>query len=117
MEACILDSYRRTALIMNHSAIEQQSLSLTPEKEGLTTPHFDDSAVATALQVEPLPKRPAYRFGPSGRVLTVALAIVVGIVLGISVTIISLAPSGDNAAPPVLAEASAQMDSLDDSPA
>ena len=102
---------------MNHTPIEQQSTSLTPETEELTTPHFDDSAVATAHQVEPLPRRRAHRSGSSRYMLTIASAIVVGVILGISAVVISSGPRADNTSPSVLGEASAQMDSLDDSTA
>lgn len=71
-------------LIMNDTPRKQEPLSLTPkEGEALATPHFDDSAVATAHQVEPLPKRRAisgsYRFS-----IIIAAAIIVGTVLGIT---------------------------------
>jgi hypothetical protein len=99
---------------MNHSPNDQQSMSLTPETEELTTPHFDDSAVATAHQVEPLPRRAVGRFESSRYVLTIASAIAVGIILGIGAVVISSGSRSDNSAPPVFAEASAQMDSLDD---
>lgn len=100
-----------TALIMNHSRIEQQSASLTPPTEELTTPHFDDSAVATAHQVEPLPRRPVHRFESSRHLLTVASAVVVGIVLGIVAVIIPSRTPADPEPPAVVAEASAQIDS------
>ena len=98
---------------MNQTRIEQQSTSLTPPNEDLTTPHFDDSAVATAHQVEPLPKRTANRFESSRYLITIASAIVLGIVVGIAAVVI---PSGSTASPqtpPAMAEASAQMNSLD----
>lgn len=97
---------------MNHSRIEQQSTSLTPPTEKLATPHFDDLAVATAHQVEPLPQRPVHRFESSRHLLTIASAIVVGIVLGVAAVIIpSRTPADPETPPVVVAEASAQIDS------
>ena len=98
---------------MNQSRIEQQSTSLTPSTEDLTTPHFDDSAVATAHQVEPLPKRGANRPESSRYLITVASAIIVGIVLGIAAVVIPSKSTASPETPTVLGEASAQMDSLD----
>ena len=95
---------------MNHSGIEQQS---TSPNEELTTPHFDDLAVATAHQVEPLPQRPAHRFEPSRHSLTVASAIVIGIVLGVAAVIIPSRTPADPEAAAVVAEATAEIDSLD----
>jgi hypothetical protein len=96
---------------MNHAAIEQQLSSLTPpSEEYLATPHFDDSAVATAHQVQPLPKRPAHRFESSQRVIVIAAAVVAGIVLGIASVVISSRATDQG---PSVAPASAQMDSLD----
>ena len=96
---------------MNQSSIEQQSTSLTPQPDELTTPHFDDSAVATAHQVEPLPKRGANRFQSSRYLLTVASAMVVGIVLVIAAVLIPSRTAADPETPAVVAEASAQIDS------
>src|SRR5689334_8934837 len=98
---------------MNQTRIGQQSTSLTPPTEDLTTPHFDDSAVATAHQVEPLPKRSANRFESSRYLIWIASAIVVGIVLGIAAVVIPSGSTADPVTPPVMAEASAQMDSPD----
>ena len=98
---------------MNQSRIEQQSTSLTPSTEDLTTPHFDDSAVATAHQVEPLPKRRANRFESSRYLVTIASAIVVGIVLGIAAVVIPSRSTAAPETPTVVPEASAQMESLD----
>jgi hypothetical protein len=106
---------QREHLIMKQSSIEQQTTSLTPQTEGLTTPHFDDSAVATAHQVEPLPQRPANRFESLRTGLTIASAMAMGIVLGIGAVVISSGSRAGNAALPVFAEASAQMDSVDES--
>lgn len=103
---------QRGQLIMNHSRIEQQSTSPTPPTEELATPHFDDLAVATAHQVEPLPPRPAHRFESSRHSLTVASAIVVGIVLGVAAVIIPSRTPADPEAPAVVAEATAEIDSL-----
>jgi hypothetical protein len=103
----------RTALIMNQTRIEQQSTSLTPPTEDLTTPHFDDSAVATAHQVEPLPQRAANRFESSRYAITIASAIVLGIVLGIAAVVIPSRSTANPETPASMAEASAQMDSLD----
>jgi hypothetical protein len=96
---------------MNHSRIEQQSASLTPPTEELTTPHFDDSAVATAHQVEPLPQRPVHRFESSRHLITIASAIVVGIVLGVAAVILPSRTPADPEAPAVVAEAAAEIDS------
>jgi len=98
---------------MNQSRIEQQSTSLTPSTEDLTTPHFDDSAVATAHQVEPLPNRAVSRFESSRYLITIASAIIVGIVLGIAAVVIPSRSTAAPETPTVLGEASAQMDSLD----
>ena len=98
---------------MNQTRIEQQSTSLTPSSEDLTTPHFDDSAVATAHQVEPLPKRGAIRFESSHYLIAIASAVIVGIVLGIAAVVIPSKSATQPATPAVGAEASAQMDSLD----
>ena len=57
---------------MNHTRIEKQSTSLTPSTEELTTPHFDDSAIATAHQVELLPMHGAIRAEPSRYLITIA---------------------------------------------
>ena len=97
---------------MNQSRIEQQSTSLTPT-EDLTTPHFDDSAVATAHQVEPLPNRAVDRFESSRYLITIVSAIVIGIILGIAAVVIPSRSTAGPATPTVVAEASAQMDSLD----
>jgi hypothetical protein len=102
------------SLIMNQSHIEQQSTSLTPPTEELTTPHFDDSAVATAHQVEPLPNRAANRFESSHHLITIASAIVVGVVLGIAAVVIPSRSTTGPDTPSVVAEASAQIDSLDE---
>jgi hypothetical protein len=92
---------------MNQPRIEQQSSSLTPQsEEHLATPHFDDSAVATAHQVEPLPRRPAHRFGSSWRLIVIAAAVMVGIVLGIASVVIS---SSATEQAPSVASASAQI--------
>src|ERR1041384_3936702 len=99
---------------MNQTHIEQQSTSLTPPTEDLTTPHFDDSAVATAHQVEPLPGRPANRFGPSRHVLIIASALLVGVVLGIGAVVIPSRSTTNPETPTAMAEASAQIDSLDE---
>ncbi|HXI26179.1 MAG TPA: hypothetical protein VNG71_20165 [Pyrinomonadaceae bacterium] len=98
---------------MNQSRIEQQSTSLTPPSEDLTTPHFDDSAVATAHQVEPLPNRAVTRFESSRYLITIASAVVVGIVLGIAAVVIPLRSTTNSETPTVMAEASAQIGSLD----
>lgn len=98
---------------MNQSRIEHQSTSLTPSTEDLTTPHFDDSAVATAHQVEPLPNRAVNRFESSRYLITIASAIIVGIVLGITAVVIPSRSTAAPETPTVLGEASAQMDSLD----
>jgi hypothetical protein len=98
---------------MNQTRIEQQSTSLTPPTEDLTTPHFDDSAVATAHQVEPLPNRAVGRFESSRYLISIASAIVVGIVLGIGAVVIPSWSTAGAETPAVLAEASAQMDSSD----
>jgi hypothetical protein len=98
---------------MNQSRIEQQSTLLTPSTEDLTTPHFDDSAVATAHQVEPLPNRAVNRFESSRYLITIASAIVVGVVLGIAAVVIPSRSTASPETPTVVAEASAQMDSLD----
>ncbi len=98
---------------MNQTRIGQQSTSLTPPNEDLTTPHFDDSAVATAHQVEPLPRRSANRFESSRYVIAIASAIVVGIVLGIAAVIIPSRSAASPEAPAAMAEASAQIESLD----
>jgi hypothetical protein len=98
---------------MNQTHIEQQSTSLTPLTEDLTTPHFDDSAVATAHQVEPLPNRAVARFGSSRYLISIASAIVAGIVLGIAAVVIPSGSSAGAETPAVMAEASAQMDSSD----
>lgn len=96
---------------MNHSRIEQQSASLTPPTEELTTPHFDDSAVATAHQVEPLPQRPVHRFESSRHLMTVASATVVGIIVGVAAVVIPSRRPADPETPTVVAEASAEIDS------
>ena len=98
---------------MNQSRIEQQSTLLTPSTEDLTTPHFDDSAVATAHQVEPLPNRAVNRLESSRYLITVASAIIVGIVLGIAAVVIPSKSTASPETPTVLGEASAEMDSLD----
>jgi hypothetical protein len=95
---------------MNQTRIEQQS-SLTPPTEDLTTPHFDDSAVATAHQVEPLPNRAVGRFGSSRYLISIVSAIVAGIVLGIAAVVIPSSSTAGAETPAVMAEASAQMDS------
>ena len=97
---------------MNHSRTEQQTTSLTPQTDDLSSPHFDDSAVATAHQVEPLPKRGRIRSESSRRAMTITAAIIVGVLLGISVVIFSFATHTDSATPPIRTEASAEMDSV-----
>lgn len=96
---------------MNQTRIEQQSTSLTPPTEDLTTPHFDDSAVATAHQVELLPNRAEGRFESSRYLISIAAAIVAGIVLGIAAVVIPSRSTAGAETPAVMAEASAQMDS------
>src|SRR5690349_3898059 len=98
---------------MNQSRIEQQSTSVTPSTEDLTTPHFDDSAIATAHQVEPLPSPAVGRLESSRYLISIASAIVVGIVLGIAAVVIPSRSTAGAETLAVLAEASAQMDSLD----
>jgi hypothetical protein len=98
---------------MNQTRIGQQSTSLTPANEDLTTPHFDDSAVATAHQVEPLPRRSANRFGSSRYLITIASAIVLGTVLGIAAVVIPSRSAAGPETPATMAEASAQIKSLD----
>ena len=104
----------RTALTMTSSSIEQQSSSLTAQTEELSTPHFDDSAVATAHKVEPLPKRAAIRSESSRRMLIVVAAVVVGILLGISAVMISSASRHNTNTPTISTDAWAEMDSLDE---
>ena len=96
---------------MNHSRAEQQTTSLTPPPDELSAPHFDDSAVATAHQVEPLPKR--IRSESSRRAMTIAAAVILGVLLGISAVIFSSTTHTDSATPAVTEEASAEVDSLD----
>ena len=96
---------------MNHSRIEKQSTSLTPQIERLTTPHFDDSAVATAHQVEPLPMHGAIGSGSSRYLISIASAILVGIVLGIAAVVIPSRSIANPETSAVAAEASAQVDS------
>ena len=98
---------------MNHSRAEQQTTSLTPPPDELSTPHFDDSAVATAHQVEPLPRRGGIRFGSSRYLITIASAIVVGIVMGIAAVVIPSKSTASPETPTIVEEASAEMDSLD----
>jgi len=98
---------------MNQSSIEQQVTSLTPPPDELSTPHFDDSAVATAHQVEPLPRRRGIRSESSRRAMTTAAAVIVGVLLGISAVIFSSGTRTDSATPSITEEASAEMDSLD----
>ena len=62
---------------MNHSRTEQQTTSLTPQTDDLSSPHFDDSAVATAHQVEPLPK--LIRSESSRRAMTIAAAVILDV--------------------------------------
>ena len=99
---------------MNQSSIEQQITSLTPPLDDLSTPHFDDSAVATAHQVEPLPKRGRIR-SESSRAMTITAAVILGVLLGISAVIFSSTTHTDSATSAVAEEASAEMDSLDQS--
>src|SRR2546423_9631041 len=67
---------------MNQSSIEQQIISLTPPPDELSTPHFDDSAVATAHQVEPLPKRQGLRSESSRRAMATPPPVILGLFLG-----------------------------------
>jgi len=96
---------------MNHSRTEQQTTSLTPQPDEPLTPHFDDSAVATAHQVEPLPK--LIRSELSRRAMTIAAAVILGVLLGISAVIFSSTTHTDSPTPAVTEEASAEIDSLD----
>ena len=98
---------------MNHSRTEQQTTSLTPQPDEPLTPHFDDSAVATAHRVEPLPKRRRIRSESSRRAMTIAAAVILGVLAGISVVIFSSTTHTDSATPAVTEEASAEIDSLD----
>ena len=98
---------------MNQSSIEQQITSLTPAPDELSAPHFDDSAVATAHQVEPLPRRGGIRSESSRRAMTIAAAVIVGMLLGISAVIFSSGTRTDSATLSITEQASAEMDSLD----
>ena len=98
---------------MNHSRIEQQITTLTPPPDEPSTPHFDDSAVATAHQVEPLPRRGGIRSESSRRAMTIAAAVIVGMLLGISAVIFSSGTRTDSATLSITEQASAEMDSLD----
>ena len=93
---------------MNQSPIKQQSNSLTPQTAELATPHFDDSAIARAHRVEPLPARSVNRFGSSRQLMTIASAAVIAILLGITAAVNSSPARPDDAAPPAFAAASAQ---------
>ncbi len=101
---------------MNDSGIEPQSNLLTPQPDELVTPHFDDSAVASAHQVEPLPKRRAIRPG-SSRLFTIVVTAIV-IAIGFGITTVALwtrqasANEGIAVAPAVGAAASAEVTTI-----